>query len=84
MDDFEPMPERFVRVLKDRSSNMREAIALIGSALVALPPEGRCSDRAIDALRPAARDEVGFARFFIGKIAWNWALFIWQHGGDIW
>lgn len=76
MHDLEPLPQRLVGVLKNRSGNMREAVALIRRALIALPLEGHRSDgkhlhgttaRANDALRPAALHQVRLASVLIGK-----------------
>jgi hypothetical protein len=76
MRDLEPVAERLVRVLKNRASDVREAIAGIWRALVALPGPGaigefvglfRPAAGAADAFRPAPRDEVGAAGFFVGK-----------------
>lgn len=76
MGDAEPVAERFVRVLKDGARNVREAIASVRSALVALPLEGHGADRkhfgvaaarADHAIRPTACDQVSLASFLIGK-----------------
>ena len=37
VDDLEPVAERLIRVLKNRARNMRETVAGLGRALVALP-----------------------------------------------
>jgi len=74
--DFEPLAERLVRVLKNRARDMREAVALILGAFVALPFEGHRTDRvdlhraasgAHNAVRPAARDQIRLASFLVGK-----------------
>lgn len=77
VDDLEPLPQRLVGVLKDRPCQVREAIALVWRALIALPLKWHRSDRKNlgsataradnRALRPAARNEIRFARFLIGK-----------------
>lgn len=45
MNDAEPSAERIVGVLKNGADDMREAVAAIGCAGVALPFEGHCADR---------------------------------------
>jgi hypothetical protein len=74
MSDAEPLAERLIRILKDCARDMREAIASVRSALIALPFEGHRSNRkyfgiatarANHALRPTARDQIRLASIFI-------------------
>jgi len=74
VSDAIPVPQRLVRVLKDRPGDMGEAIAAVRGALVALPLErhgpdrehlGIAAARAFDAVRPAAGDQISGARFLI-------------------
>jgi hypothetical protein len=75
MHDLEPLSERLVRVLKDGASNVREAIGSHWSAFIALPVKlspGQweslsAATWALDAIRPAARDQVNLASLFVGK-----------------
>jgi hypothetical protein len=73
MHDLEPVAQRLVGVLKDRVDENREPIA-IRSALLALPVpfarmqviDGRvATTRTVDALRPAAALQIGFAGIFV-------------------
>src|SRR5262249_18296039 len=68
--------ERFVGVLKDRSGDVGKPIALTGSADIALPLTRHRLDRenlivvaarAMDALRPAASDQIIGAMILIWK-----------------
>lgn len=72
VNDPEPIPERFIRVLEDRPDQHGEAIAARRSAFGALPVEGTISDGvhvhiaatgAVDAFRPATGYEVSLAGF---------------------
>ncbi len=76
MNNTKPIPQRFVRVFKDGSSNMREAVAgrATRSALGALPvPFARrkvvdrrvVTTRAMNAIRPTAGDQIGSAGIFV-------------------
>jgi hypothetical protein len=74
--DFEPLPQRLVRIFKNGSRNMRETIALIGRAFIALPFVWHRADRkdlhgtatrANDAIRPTPRDQVRLTRILVGK-----------------
>jgi hypothetical protein len=65
MGDAEPLAERLVRVLKDGARNVREAIAVYLAGL-ALPVIAGCqrvnlgiaATRAMNAIRPTARDQI--------------------------
>lgn len=76
MRDLEPILERFVRVLKDRSCDMRKAIGRHRGALVALPMPGitrqgfravRATTRTLHALWPTLADQVCAAGLLIRK-----------------
>jgi hypothetical protein len=76
VDDAEPVAQRLIRVFKDRAGNVREAIAGLRSALVALPVPRitlqlsgvlSAAARAADALRPAFADKIGATGVLIGK-----------------
>src|SRR5262249_12762722 len=77
VNDLEPVAQRLVRVLKDRSDQHGETIAASGSALRALPMEGSIGDginvrvaaaRATDdACRPPSRDQIRFAGVLVRK-----------------
>jgi hypothetical protein len=76
VSDLEPNSQRLVRVLKDRPGNMREAIAGLRSALVALPTPRAVwqfvwvlgtTARATHAFGPSARYKIGAASLLIGK-----------------
>jgi hypothetical protein len=76
VSDLEPVAKRLVRVLKDRARDAGEAVA-IWRTFAALPVEAfvrRCvvklriaAARAIDAVGPAARDQIGLAGFVIAN-----------------
>lgn len=76
VSDFEPIPQRRIRVLKNGARIDRETVAL-RRAFTALPMKlfvRRCivqvaviAARAFHAIRPTALYQVGFARGFIGK-----------------
>src|SRR5208282_632074 len=74
--DPEPLPERLVRVLEDRPGDVRETIASLRSALVALPTPRMplqfggvfgTTARATDTLGPATANQIGATGFFVGK-----------------
>ncbi len=70
MRDSEPILQRLIRVLKDCAGQVREAVASVGCARIALPVprpalqfggNNRATARATDAFRPAPRDQVSNA-----------------------
>jgi hypothetical protein len=74
--DLEPLPQRLVGVLKDRARDVREAIALIWRALVALPLEGhranrkhfhRTTARANHAVGPTSLNQIRLAGILIAS-----------------
>jgi len=74
VSNLEPVAERLVCVLKNRARNMRETIAAFGRALITLPRPRpirqfvgllSAAARAANAIGPAARDQIGAARFLI-------------------
>ena len=74
--NLEPLPQWFVSVLKNRARYMREAIALIFGARIALPLErhranrehfGVFAARATDAVRPASRNQIPPTGIFIAS-----------------
>jgi len=74
VSDLEPIAKRLIRVLKNRSCDVREAIGRVFRALVALPmPRVALQLRGIlgatartaDAFGPAFADKISAARFFI-------------------
>jgi hypothetical protein len=77
MDYAEPLPQRLVRVLENRSGNMREAVVSSGrGAFVTQPIPLHCTmlldfrvatPRAGYAFRPAASDEIGTTSIFVGE-----------------
>ena len=73
--NLEPVAKRLVRVLEDRARNVREAVA-VWRTFFALPVpfarrqivnRGVAAARATNALRPAARHQVGPAGIFVGE-----------------
>jgi hypothetical protein len=77
VNDAKPIAERLIRVLKDRASNVREAIAALRSALVALPMprvalqlRGVLSStaRAADTLGPSLTDQIGATGILIREV----------------
>jgi hypothetical protein len=74
MDDAKPFAKRLVRVLKNGARDVREAIA-IHLARFALPMKagrqrvdlGIAATRAVNAVRPASRHEIGAARLLVNK-----------------
>jgi hypothetical protein len=75
MDHAEPLPQRLVRVLENRSGDVGKAVA-VWCALFALPMpfarrkivnSGVTATRAANALGPAARDQVSLASVFVWK-----------------
>ena len=72
--DAEPFAKRLVRVLKNGARDMREAIT-VHLASFALPVTARCqrvdlgiaATRAMNAIRPAPRDQIGTTGFLINK-----------------
>ena len=76
VNDFEPRAQRLIRVFKDRSGDMREAITALRGALVALPVPGvalqlrrvlSAAARAPDAFGPFLSDKIGATGFLVGK-----------------
>jgi hypothetical protein len=76
MDNFEPIPQRFVRVLEDRPGNMRKAIRSALTAFHALPFPFHClkventfasTSWAADTARPPFADKIRATRVLIGK-----------------
>jgi len=76
VNDFEPRAQRLIRVFKDRSGDMREAITALRGALVALPVPGvalqlrrvlSAAARAPDAFGPSLADKIGATGFLVGK-----------------
>jgi hypothetical protein len=73
VDDAIPITERLVCVLEDRSGDMGEHITVRGAFFaLPMPFAGRkivngwvAATRATNALWPAARDQIGFARLFV-------------------
>src|ERR1700693_3446666 len=74
MNDAIPVTQRFVGVLEDRTGKVREAIAGLRRALIALPiPRWiwqfvgilGAATRAADAFRPTARDKIGATGVFV-------------------
>jgi|ERR1700674_4806838 len=72
--DLEPIAERLIRILENRSCDVRETIGRVFRALVALPMPRvalqfrgvfSAAARAADALRPALANKIGAARLFI-------------------
>lgn len=73
---FEPIPQRLIRVLEDRSTDMREAIGRSRCAVIALPMPRvalqfswivRTTAVALHAFGPTLAHEVGAARLLIRK-----------------
>jgi hypothetical protein len=56
--DLEPVPERLIRVLKDRTGDAGEAIAVLGASL-ALPMEAGCQRINLDIATTGANDPIG-------------------------
>ena len=76
VDNPEPIAERLVGVLEDRAREVRETIAAVRGASVALPLVGHRRDamrdlspaaRAPDAIRPTMADQIRTARIFVRK-----------------
>jgi hypothetical protein len=74
VDHAKPLAQRLVRVLEDGPGDVGEAVALIGRAGVALPLEAhgghgehlhRTAARAVNAIGPAVRHQIGRAGVFI-------------------
>ncbi len=74
--DFEPLPQRLIRVLKNRARYVREAIALIFGARIALPLERHRANRehlgvfatwAANAIRPASRNQIPLAGIVVAS-----------------
>lgn len=78
VNDAEPLAEGFVRVLEDRPGSVRETVAgrTARSALRALPVVAGseridlqiATARTMNALRPAAGDQIGDAGFLVGEL----------------
>lgn len=71
-----PIAQRFVRVLKDRARNVREAICMTFGAIGTFPFPlhrlewirlGATASRAVNAIRPAPRDEIRAASVLVGE-----------------
>jgi hypothetical protein len=74
--NLEPVPQRFVGVLENRSGDVREAIGNPISAIHTFPLEGHCFEpidvaasaaRTADAFGPTARNEIDAARILVGE-----------------
>jgi hypothetical protein len=76
VNDAEPLAEGLIGILEDGSGDVRETIALIGRASVALPLEAhgrngeyldRSAARAMNTIGPTMRDKIDRASVFVRK-----------------